>query len=215
MSKKKTGVKKRNESKKKGNKKGIENTDAWNSADWDYSQMIATDMMPLLSAPLVGQERIDYLSKILEGCPEYYPASIELGYRYMREGKDKDGKASIDKGLQSLNTHFSKDNLIDAYYDICEFFEKHLRFETAIEYYNQLMEIESDKAKVYDSISYCHYYLGDTKKAFEIQQKALELCDSNHRFYCNMGWIEMIRGNLDTAKTLLEKSLELDRKSVV
>lgn len=215
MSKKKTGVKERKKSKKKGNKKGIENTDAWNSADWDYSQMIATDMMPLLSAPLVGQERIDYLSDILEGCPEYYPALIELGYRYMQEGKDKDGKASIDKGLQSVNTHFPKENLIETYYEICEFFEKHFRFEVAIEYYNQLMEIESDKAKVYDYISYCYYYPGNIKKAFETQQKALELNDSNAKFYCNMGWIEMVRGNPDTAKTMLDKSLELDPEDEV
>lgn len=212
MSKKKTGVKK---SKKKREKKGIENTDAWSIADWNYSQLIANDMMPILSPPLIGQERIDYLNEILEDCPEYYPALIELGYRYIQEGKDEDGKASIDKGLQSLKTHFSKENLIDAHYDICEFFEKHLNFEIAIEYYNQLMDIESDKAKVYDSISYCHYYLGNIKKAFEIQQKALELNDSNAKFYCNMGWIEMIRGNLDTAKTMLEKSLELDQEDEI
>jgi len=168
MSKKKTRVK---ESKKKGEKKGIENTDAWNSADWNYSQLIANDMMPLLSPPLIGQDRIDYLNDILKGCPEYYPVLIELGYRYIQEGRDKDGKASIDKGLQSSKAHFSNENLIDAYYDICEFFEKHLRFETAIEYYNQLMEIESDKAKV--------------------------------------------RGNLDTAKTMLEKSLELDQEDEI
>ena len=212
MSKKRKEVK---ESKKRGKKKSIEDTDAWNSADWNYSQLIATDMMPLLSAPLIGQERIDYLNEIIEGCPEYYPVSIELGYRYIREGRDKDGKAFIDKGLQSVKTHFTNENLIDAYYDICEFFEKHFRFEMAIEYYNQLMEIESEKAKVYDSISCCHYYLGNIKKAFEIQQKALELNDSNAKFYCNMGWIEMIRGNLDAAKTMLEKSLELDTEDEV
>lgn len=212
MSKKKTGVKK---SKKKGTKKGIENTDSWNIADLNYSEMIATDMMPLLSAPLVGQERIDYLSDILKVCPEYYPALIELGYRYIKEGKDEDGKTSINKGLQSLNTHFSKENLIDAYYEVCEFFEKYFMFKIAIEYYKQLMEIESDKAKVYDSISFCYYYLGNIKKAFETQQKALELNDSNAKFYCNMGWIEMIRGNLDTAKTMLEKSLELDQDDEV
>jgi len=53
------------------------------------------------------------------------------------------------------------------------------------------------------------------EKAFETQQKALELCDSNHRFYCNMGWLEMIRGNLDAAKTMLEKSLELNQKDEI
>ena len=171
--------------------------------------------MPLLSAPLVGQERIDHLNKILKGCPEYYPALIELGCRYIQEGMDKAGKVSIDKGLQSLKTHFSKKNVIDTYHSTCEFLEKCLRFEMAIEYYNQLMELERDKANVYDSISYCYSYLGDMEKAFETQRKALELCDSNPRFYCNMGWFEMVRGNLDVAKTMLEKSLELNQKDEI
>jgi len=200
---------------KKGKKKSIEDTEAWGIADFDYVGLITQDMMPLLSAPLAGQERRDYLSDILKGCPEYYPALIELGYRYIKEGMDEAGKASIDKGLQSVKTHFPEENLIDSYHNICEFLENHLRFEMAIEYYNQLIAIESDKANVYDSISCCHSDLGDTKKAFEIQQKALELCDSNHRFYCNMGWLEMIRGNPDAAKLMLEKSLELDQEDEI
>jgi tetratricopeptide (TPR) repeat protein len=200
---------------KEGKNKSIEDTEAWGIADFDYVGLITQDMMPLLSAPLAGQERRDYLRDILKGCPEYYPALIELGYRYIKEGMDETGKASIDKGLQSLKTHFSKEYLIDSYYSICEFLEKHLRYEMAIEYYNQLIAIESDKANVYDSISCCHSDLGDTKKAFEIQQKALELCDSNHRFYCNMGWLEMIRGNPDAAKLMLEKSLELDQEDEI
>ena len=210
MEKRKSGL-----NDKKGEKKSIEDTGAWEIADWDYSGLIVQDRMPFLSAPLAGQERIDYLNDILKGCPEYYPALIELGYRYIKEGMDETGKASIDRGLQSLKTHFSKENLIDTYYSICEFLEKHLRFEMAIEYYNQLMEIESDKANVYDSIGYCYSGLGDMEKAFETQRKALELCDSNHRFYCNMGWFEMICGNLDAAKAMLEKSLELNQEDEI
>ncbi len=212
MIKRKSGLK---ESKKRRKKRRIDNTDAWKIADWEYTKLISEDIMPLLSVRLVGQDRIDYLKEILKGCPEYYPALIELGYRYIQEGMDEAGKASIDEGLQSLATYFHKKMLIEAYYDICEFLEKHLRFEMEIEYYNQLMELESDKANVYDCISSCYPYLGDMQKAFETQQKALELCDSNHRFYCNMGWLEMIRGNLDAAKTMLERSLELNPEDVV
>ncbi|OEU49920.1 MAG: hypothetical protein BA871_04485 [Desulfuromonadales bacterium C00003096] len=77
------------------------------------------------------------------------------------------------------------------------------------------MELESDKAAVYDSLSYCYATLGEAEKAFETQQKALELCDSNPKFYCNMGWVELIRGNLDAAKIMLEKSLELDQEDEI
>ena len=77
-----------------GKKKRIEKTDAWNIADWEYSGIISQDMMPLLSAPIVGQKRIDRLKEILKQCSEYYPALIELGYRYIKTGKDEIGKKS-------------------------------------------------------------------------------------------------------------------------
>jgi len=189
----------------------ILDTKAWKMADWDYSDMVVRDMIPLLNDPLSIQERIERLNEILKVCPEYYPALIELGYRHIQEGRDEIGKISIDKGLQSLAKYFSKKDLKDAYYDVCEFLENHLRFEMAIEYYNKLLKIEEDKAYVYDCIGACYSYLGDFEKAFEIQQKTLKLCDSNHRFYCNMGWIEMLRGNLNAAKNMLEKSLQLNQ----
>lgn len=209
MGKRKRGLK---GNKKRHKPKSIENTEAWVSAEWKFSTMIAQDMMPLLGAPLVGRERIKRLINILKICPEYYPASLDLGYRYIMEGKDRAGKESIDKGLQSLKTHFSKKDLADAYHHICEFLEKHLRFEMAIGYYNQLKELERDKAKVYDSLACCYANLGDLDKAFEIQQNAIELCGSNHRFYCNMGWVEMLRGNPDAAEIMLVKSLDLNPK---
>jgi len=46
---------------KRGLKKSIENTEAWKTADWNYSGLMAQGMMPLLGAPLLGQERTDYL----------------------------------------------------------------------------------------------------------------------------------------------------------
>lgn len=61
--------------------------------------------------------------------------------------------------------------LMNAYYNTCEFLEKHFRFDLAIEYYNQLMELESDKAAVYDALSYCYSTLGEMEKAFETQHK--------------------------------------------
>jgi hypothetical protein len=105
MRKRKSGLK---ESKKRRKKRSIDNTEAWETASWEYTKLISQDIMPILSVRLAGQDRIDYLKEILEGCPEYYPASIELGYRYIQEGMDEAGKASIDGGLQSLATHFHK-----------------------------------------------------------------------------------------------------------
>jgi tetratricopeptide (TPR) repeat protein len=203
------------ENAKKRKERDIEKTEAWHAADWRYTGMLAQDMMPLLGSPLTGEERDDFLMEILSDCPEYYPALLELGQRSMQKGKDKTARDFIDRGLQSLRTHFTREDLLDAYYAICDLFEKYLRFETAIEYYNQLSKIATDKGGVHDSLASCYAYLGDLDKAIEEQQQALKLSPSNHRLNCNMGWLEMIRGNLHEAKDALERSLELDRTDEV
>ena len=160
----------------------------------------------------MGQKRIEYLKGIINGCPEFYPALIELGYRYIKEGQDETAKQYLDSGFQSLHTHFSKKEQKEVYYQTCEYLEKHLRFKLAIEYYNQLMEIERDKAKVYDSICCCYVYLGEFDKAYDALQNALAINESNNKFYSNMGWLEMLRGNLENAKVMLERSLALKKR---
>ena len=199
---------------RKQKNKNIENTAEWRAAEWDYTAILANDRFPLLSPPLIGQKRIERLKEILAGCPEYYPVLFDLGYRYVQEGMDDNGKEYMDKGFESLKTLFnnknvSKKELIETYYYVCEFLEKYLRFEMALEYYNQLLEIENDKANVYDHISYCFAYLGVLEKAFEAQNVAIKLNDSNPRFFCNLGWVEFLRGNIDAAKDMLERALEL------
>ena len=201
--------------KKRANKTRIEKTEAWRIAEFDYAGILVQGMIPLLSDPLTDAEKIKQLKKIFKDCPEFYPALFEAGCRSMQEGKDTAGKRFINKGLRSLKMHFPKKDLIAAYYDICDFLEKHLQFEMAIEYYNELEKIEKNEGKLYDYLSYCHVHLDDLNKAFEFQKKAIELCDSNNKFFCNMGWVELLRGNVDAAKIMLDKSLKLDPKDEV
>lgn len=203
------------ENAKKRKERDIEKTEAWQAVDWRYTGMLAQDMMPLLGSPLAGEERDDFLMEVLSDCPEYYPALLESGYRSIQTGKDETAKGFMERGLQSLETHFTREDLLDAYYAICDLLEKYLRFEIAIEYYNQLLKIATDKGEVHDSLASCYAYLGDLDKAIEEQQQALKLSPSNHRLHCNMGWLEMMRGNLHAAKDALERSLELDRTDKV
>jgi len=199
------------ENAKKRKEMDIERTDAWRAADWQYTGMLAHDMVPLLGSPLTGEERDDLLVGIISDCPEYYPALLELGSRSIQQGKDEMAKGFMERGLQSLERHFSREELIDAYYAICDLLEKYLRFEMAIEYYNHLLEIATDKGEVHDYLASCYACLGDLDKAVENQQQALKLSPLNHRFHCNMGSLEMMRGNLHAAKDALERSLKLDR----
>ncbi|MEA3458418.1 MAG: hypothetical protein U9R21_07045 [Candidatus Thermoplasmatota archaeon] len=197
--------------KRRDEKVNIKDTDAWKRAEWDYADILSRNMLPsFLGDPLTEQEIIEWLNDILEGCPEFYPALFDLGGRVLKEGNEKLGKKYLDEGLRLMEKHDNKEELITAYYDTCEFLEKQFQFETAIEYYTRLEKIEKDKAKVYDCLSYCYVYLDDFDKAFHIQKKALESCDTNNKYFSNMGWIELLRGNIDNAKKMLDRSLKLD-----
>lgn len=204
------------EPKKKRRKRKIEDTDAWMAAEFDYIDLTATNMMPLLRGPIVGEEKIERLEGIVEECPEYYPALFDLASENIKNGDDEAGKRCIDRGLQSLREHFSRRDLRDAYYKTCEFLEYYLHFELSLEYYNQLLGIEEDKQKpaVYDRIAHCYACLNDIDKAIEYQQRAIE-SDQKCKFYSNMGWLEMIRGNLEEAEKMLKKAVELDKKDEI
>ncbi len=200
------------EKKKRRVEKGnIKSTDAWRKAEWDYADILSRNMMPsLFGNPLTEQDMIEWFNDIIKDCPEFYPALFDIGGRILKEGNEKLGKKYLDEGLQSIEKYGNKEDLITTYYDICEFLEKQFQFEMAIEYYARLEKIEKNKAKVYDCLGYCYVYLDDFDKAFQIQKKALELCDTNNKYFSNMGWIELLRGNIDNAKKMLDRSLKLD-----
>ena len=200
--------------KRKRKKRKIEDTDAWMAAEFDYIDMVSTNRMPLLRGPIEGEEKIEWLEGIIEECPEYYPALFDLASESIKNGNDEAGKEYIDRGLQSLHEHFSSSDLINAYYKTCEFLEYYFRFELALEYYHQLLSIEKAKEKpsVYDRIAHCYACLNATDKAIEYQQKAIESNPKNCKFYSNMGWLEMIRGNVEEAEKALKRAVELDKK---
>ena len=199
--------------KKRKSKRKIVETEAWADADWAYADMVATNLMPFLWGPIQGHDKIDRLEEIVGACPEYYPALFDLGNEYINMGEDGAGIRYLERAFESLRNHFSKKDLIEAYYSVCSHLQTRFRFNRAIQYYKLLLEIEvgKDKADVYDSMALCHVYLGDMDEAVKCQRRALEIDSSNVAFYSNMGFLEMMRGNLKDAKKMLEKSLELDK----
>lgn len=192
----------------------VQESAAWSNADWQYTTLITSDMMPMLGA-VTGAERIERLRDIIKGCPDYYPATIELGYRIIKEGDDREGLALIDRGIASVERHFGRDELVDIYEHVLEFLKKHYRFATAVEYCERFMEVAQDKADVYDWLCLFYSRQGDLDTAFEMAGRAVELDDGNPRLLCNLGWTQLLRGNLEEAGALLERSLELNGEDTV
>lgn len=200
--------------KKRKKKKDITKTDAWNMADWEYSGIIANDMMPLLSEPLRGQERINAMKEILDDCRNYYPAMLDIGQNCILAGRDSESEKWFDKGFKIIKEYFHEKDLIDAYEKTCGFLTKLFRYESALGYYNELAKLKTtneEKADVYNDIIGCYVYLDNVNKAIEVQQKAVELSKCAE-YYSNLGWLMMIKGDLDKAEESLKEAVKLDKK---
>lgn len=198
----------------KKKKKDITKTDAWNSADWDYNGIAANDMMPLLSEPLRGLERLNVMKELLDVCPEYYPAMFDIGQNCMLMGKDNEAMDWFRKGFNILEEHFPNKNLIEAYDKTGEFLTKVFGYELAIPYYEKLIALQTEdklKADAYDKMAECYAHLESIDKAIESQKKSVELNKSSTK-YSNLGWMLMIKGDLDDAEEALKEALKLNKK---
>lgn len=183
---------------------------AWRMAETTYGALRTLEGLVHLGSPLTPGQRIDRLRAIVDGCPHYYPALIDLGSRLIGEGEDDEGREYIARGLRSLERRGSRKDLLDAHYAVGELLEDRLRFEMAIELYTRLKVLEREPAGVLDRIACCHVHLGDLDEAVEMQRRAVALDDDNARLLCNLGWIELLRGELGKARTYLDRSLAMD-----
>lgn len=196
------------------NKKDITKTDVWEEAVFDYSAIISESMMPsFLGKPLSGMDRINAMKKILKRCPQFYPAAIDAGQNYFILGKDAEGTNYFNEGFKEVKENFSEKEIFESYGNVTNFLEGIQRYDDAAKYYMEWADSENDvkkKAMIYDDIVGSYYELGKIDEAILLEEKAIEMHPSAGK-YSNMGWLQMIKGNLDAAENFLKKALEMDK----
>ena len=58
----------------------VRKTQAWKIAERQYAEITADQMMPMLGGQLTLEQKIGRYEQILEKCPQFYPALLELGF---------------------------------------------------------------------------------------------------------------------------------------
>ena len=139
---------------------------------------------------------------------------LDIGQNCILAGRDGEAEEWFDKGFKIIKEYFPGENLTDAYEKTCEFLTNLFRYEMALGYYKELAELKTtneEKADVYNDIIGCYVYLDNVNKAIEVQQKAVELSKCAE-YYSNLGWLMMIKGDLDKAEESLKEAAKLDKK---
>ena len=193
--------------------KNIKRTNRWKTAEFAYSGLNAEMGMPpmlrLGNPPLTNEEIIEELEEILKDCPEFYPAHLDLGLRYLILNRTKAEKI-LDKGFNLFIELVNKIHFEEEIEIITENLEKKWRHDLSAKYLKILLEKYPNYALLHDFLACELVDLGDIDNALKNSLKSVELKPNNHFFISNLGWVYLFADQYDNAIKYLKKAIKLD-----
>lgn len=185
-------------------------SDAWEAAEYAYSELHARRMMPLPGMSLSSAQVTARLASIVRACPSFYPAVLELSLRKLAAGAKGAEDERILKGLQLLldladpkHRDEEIESLIDNLENLCRFDLAKLCLELLVERFPQ-------QARFRDYLGHATAKLGDVQAALGHANQAVTMAPDNPFFRCNLGWLHLTAGNVDQARTHLTAAQRLD-----
>lgn len=186
----------------------VRRTKAWKAAEWQYADIYARSVVPLFGAQLSPDETIERLERIVEDCPEFYPALLELGLRRLATGSSR-AEGQIEKGFYLMLELAEPEHLNEELDNLISNLEKLWRFDLSRRYLELLVERYPDNAQFQDDLAHALLRLGDVDAAVLYASRAVELEPDNPHFKSNLGWKHLAAGNLEEAGESLAQALRL------
>lgn len=123
---------------------------------------------------------------------------------------DNPGKTEkyINFGLKNFSPDYNLYYMAATYYETIE------DFDTAIEFYNKMIELDEKSETAYSSISYCYSQLGNNELALKYVEKSIALNPQNSYPFYRKGRILANMKDYNEAITYFLKSLDYDRTDV-
>jgi len=188
----------------------VRNTKAWKIAAWEYGEIAAQSMVPLLGAQPSPGEIIERLQRIIKECPKFYPALLELGLRQMASGRNNWAKRRIEDGFRLMLELAEPQHLDEELDGPLSNLEKLWRFDICRHYLEFLVERYPHNALFQDYLAHAAARMGDVDAALLHIAKAVEMEPDNPHFRSNQGWIYLIASKLEEADKAFVEALRLE-----
>jgi tetratricopeptide (TPR) repeat protein len=185
-------------------------TDAWEAAEWEYSSLHATRMMPLPGMSPSPDELTEGLAEIVRTCPKFYPAVLELGIRKLARGAGAAEEKRILKGVRLMLEVGDPEHLDEEIGLLIDNLENIWRYDVAKRCLELLVERHPQKALFRDYLAHDLAKLGDVTAALHQANQAVAMAPDNPFFRCNLGLFHLMAGSADEARTHLTAAHRLD-----
>jgi adenylate cyclase len=147
-------------------------------------------------------EAIEYLKKASDREPESVSAAISLARAY-----DLTGNVKLAETIYQTLINKNKKNW-EVYHGYAYFLVRQGRYESAIENYNEALEITPDNSVALYNLGGAYLYLGDFKKAAYALERATTLEPTSGAFL-NAGSMFYFSGEYEKSIKMYEKALKI------
>jgi len=171
--------------------------------------MTAGQMMPMFGGQLTLEQKIGRYEQILETCPEFYPALLELGFCKLQLPEISSADQNIEQGCRLMLELSEPEHLEEEFDGLIENLEKLWRYDLSRRSLELMLEQQPDVALWYDYIAHAEARLGQIDQALGHGAGALTMEPDNLFFRTNLGWIHLIAGNLEEAGAELNEALRI------
>jgi tetratricopeptide (TPR) repeat protein len=184
-------------------------TQAWEAAEWGYAEMTAYQMMPLVRRTVNPGTKDGRFERILEKCPEFYPAWLEMGFCEIHVAVQNGADRPIEKGCRLMLELAAPEHLEEEFDGLIENLENLWSYDLSRNSLESMLEHQPNSALWYDYIAHAAARMGQVDEALPHSARAVELEPGNRFFRTNLGWIHLIVGNLEEAGAELTGALRI------
>ena len=184
----------------------------WKAAQFEYEMLqarLVMPMMPLIGGPPSAGTAVECLEGIVETCPLYYPAVLDLAVRELARGGGERAGKRLAKGFDLMLEMAGPEELDEHVDMLAENLGMVWRYDLARPCLDALVGRFPDKAAFHDKLAYAAARMGDFEAAHDHVARAVAMEPENLPFRSNQVWIHLMAGNLEQGREALERALEL------
>ena len=178
-------------------------------AEFQYESMYAMSMFPMMGE-LVGRgDKVEQLKSMLQHCPNFYPAILEMGLLRLAKGDGKSAEQQVLKGIDLMQELAEPKHLEEEISTTIDNLEKFWSYDLCRQILEPMVKRRPNNAEFRDSLSSALAQLGELEAALPQIDKAVELAPDNPFFLTNRGWILLMAGRLEDAEKSLRRALHV------